>query len=467
MFIDTTVTAKDQESTTILPVFHVLKRNFSGDVVLPGDGAYEQLSSVMAGKGAPALIVRPNDAADVSTAVLFARQNSLAISVRSGGHGSAGFGTNDGGIVIDLAKIKSVEVVDLEKKLVRIGAGAVWSNVAGELGKYGLAVSSGDTKSVGVGGLTLGGGIGWLVRLYGLTIDHLTGAEIVTADGSVLNVSTTDHPDLFWALKGGGGNFGIVTHFEFEARSVGRITAGKVEYDFGDLEKVLKNWRDTMRNAPDGLNSTVGIMPPLFGNPPALQVLFCYPDTYNDDVKNIIAPVLRLGRVNRQDVQEMNYADILEEPMKLPDTLKAVMKNTFTENFSDDLIAKIAAASGLPDSPGIQIRSMGGAMKRIDPDSTPFAFRNSEVIYGSGTIVPAGISPEGLKHALRHWDSIGPFGKGSYVNFLSEKENIEDVYPGPVYARLRKIKKTYDPDNVFRLNYNIRPDDDQTQLEFR
>jgi FAD/FMN-containing dehydrogenase len=192
-----------------------LQQNFSGDIILPGAAGYGEASKTILARGAPAIVVRPKTPNDIAMAITFARDNSLILSIRSGGHSEAGFSTNTGGLMIDLAHMNTVDVIDAEKHLVCIGGGAKWGNVAKTLEAHHLAISSGDTMTVGVGGLTLGGGFGLMVRKHGLAIDSLRGAEIVTANGEVLHISTIEHPDLFWAIRGGGGNFGVVTSLNF------------------------------------------------------------------------------------------------------------------------------------------------------------------------------------------------------------------------------------------------------------
>ena len=226
-----------------------LKTQITGEVVLPDSPDYEGLRNGFSATGSPAVIVRPQSNEDVAAAIQYARDNHLKLTVRSGGHSQSGMSTNDGGMVIELGHFNKVEVVDPAQHRVRIGAGAKWGDVAQTLSSQGLALSSGDTNSVGVGGLTLGGGIGWLVRKVGLTIDNLESAEIVTADGSALHVSAGVHPDLFWAIRGGGGNFGVVTAFDFRAHPLKSIVAGMAIYDVAEAETVLTKWAAAMRRA--------------------------------------------------------------------------------------------------------------------------------------------------------------------------------------------------------------------------
>lgn len=277
----------------------------TGDVVVPTNPEYDALRTVFNRAGHPAVIVRAQCNGDIVTALRFAREQRLPLSVRSGGHGVSGQATNDGGIVLDLSRIDQVEVLDPARRLVRVGAGAHWGDVAKVLAAHDLAISSGDTRQVGVGGLTLGGGIGWMVRTYGLTIDNLRAAELVTADGSVVRASAEEHPDLFWAIRGGGGNFGVVTSFDFEAHPCRAIVGGTVIYDSTEAETVLRHWANAMHAAPDKLNSTLVLFSG-FGSqvPPQIMVQLCYARDDEAAARGAIEPFLHLGTVQSQTFEQ-------------------------------------------------------------------------------------------------------------------------------------------------------------------
>ncbi len=234
-----------------------LSNRITGGVITPDSSEYETRRRVLNRVGSPAVIVRAESVEDIVTALHFAREQRAPVSVRSGGHLLTGQATNDGGLVVDLARFNTVTLLDAEQHLVRIGAGAHWGEVATALAEHDLAISSGDTRQVGVGGLTLGGGVGWMVRTHGLTIDSLRAAELVTADGRVLRVSAEEYPDLFWAIRGGGGNFGVVASFDFAAQPCKGIVGGSVIYDTAEAHSVLTNWVSAMNDAPDELNSTL------------------------------------------------------------------------------------------------------------------------------------------------------------------------------------------------------------------
>lgn len=222
----------------------------TADVIRPDDNGFAEAAKVFTLTGSPALIVRPRDAGQVAEAIGYAVEHDLVLSVRSGGHSGMGYGTNDDGVVIDLSLINDIEVLDDAEGLVRIGSGALWGDVATTLAKHGLSLTSGDTVSVGVGGLTQGGGVGWMVRTYGLTIDSLVAADVVTADGQQLRASADSHEDLFWAIRGGGGNVGVVTHFEFLAQRVTQVHAGTIMYDVDDVASLVKGWCTALRESP-------------------------------------------------------------------------------------------------------------------------------------------------------------------------------------------------------------------------
>ena len=436
---------------------HDLQTKFTGDIILPGDALYDEARTVLIKKGTPAVIVRPKTAPDVAEALGFARSHALAVAVRSGGHSNAGHGTNDGGLVIDLKHCNAVEMVNEATHRVRVGGGAIWGDVAAALQEHGLAISSGDTKTVGVGGLTVAGGIGWMVRKYGLALDSLVEAEVVTAAGQVLRASAQENPDLFWAVRGGGGNFGVVTNFTFTAHQVGDVYAGMIMYDFGQLKALLKGWRDYMRTAPEELTTMLLVMPTIaaFGSrPPMAMVTFCYAGDSEPEAMAALDPLLHVATVLNKDIKKKPYSEVLEDA-HMPQGLKAVVNNSFIADFSDELVDTIAAQNGQV----LQIRSVGGAMNRVPADATAFAHRDSEALIVAPVFVAMDASPEDIDAALGAWRAIARFGKGAYINFFSEstEREVHAAYPDATLERLAAVKQQYDPDNVFSHNYNIPP----------
>jgi FAD/FMN-containing dehydrogenase len=435
-----------------------IKQNFSGEIIVQGDPEYVQASTVFAFKGSPAVIFRPATTEDVTLAILYAKDNSLTLSIRSGGHSNAGFSTNKDGVVIDISKINSVKVIDEVNNIVRIGAGAKWVEVAKEFQNHNLAITSGDTKTVGVGGLVLGGGIGWMVRKYGLTIDNLVAAEIVTADGRTLRTTEKENADLFWAIRGGGGNFGVVSYLEVKAVKVENVFFGTVMYAFEDLAKLLKDWSDYMRTADELLTTTFMIMPAMGPNPAGIMILVCYGSGDDAAAAKAIDPLKKLGKMNMQDINKMPYASVLQD-VHAPSGVTIIVKSTFVEKFSDKFIKTIAESHGKESGRFLMIRSIGGAMNKVPADSTAFAYSNSEALLIAPMFLPPKATEEVIQKILKPWQEIKSFGKGAYAGFISTNtaEDVQDVYPKATYEKLAKIKKKYDPLNIFNQNYNIKP----------
>lgn len=435
-----------------------LGAKFSGTVIVPEDDSYQQVQSTLFFKGAPAVVLQPKNNDDVALAIAYGRDNSLLLSTRSGGHNGAGFSTNKGGVVIDLSLMKDVRVIDKTKHTVRIEGGAVWGDIAKTLHKSDLALTSGDTLSVGVGGLTLGGGVGWMVRKYGLAIDSLIAAEVVTADGTVVHASDSENPDLFWALRGGGGNFGVVTAFEFAAHPIGKVIAGSIVYGLDNLPQLITGWRDAMRAAPEDLTTMLVTLPSFMGMPPSAIVMCCYASDDQTAADKALRPLRNLGKIVSDDVKLKEYFEVLEEAHP-PEGVVAIVKNGFVPDFSDDLVQTIAGLYTGETGPVLQIRSVGGAMKRVAADATAFAHRDSEVMIVSPAFVQPGATEADKQKALGPWHQIAPFTKGAYINFFTEPdEDIGVMYPHATRERLAKVKKQYDPHNVFNHNFNIKPE---------
>jgi hypothetical protein len=435
-----------------------LTQTFTGKIILPNDPEYAVASSSMMRTGTPQLIVLPHTSQDVVAAIKFAKDNTLVISVRSGGHSGAGWSTNDGGIIIDLSAFNSIDVLDDETGFVRIGTGARWEEVALALEPFGLAISSGDTKSVGVGGLTLGGGIGWMVRKYGLAIDSLVAAEVVTAQGEIIRTSAESHPDLFWAIRGGGGNFGVVVNFEFKAHKVAGVTAGSIQYGLDQLSQVLTGWRDAMRQAPRELTTSLLLLPQMGENPGAIIIMCCFASPDQAVANSALEPLLNLGTVLKQDISVKPYAKILEEAHP-PAGMRVVSKNAFVPQISDDLIMALTQFHTKHPQNFVLLRHLAGAFSEVSPDATAFAHRQSEALIIVPFFLPAQATPQDIQTSLQPWKILEPFTKGSYVNFQSERDSksIEEAYPSKTLARLAEIKRTYDPENIFNQNYNISP----------
>ena len=441
-----------------------LTNHLAGEVIGPSSPSYDERRRVFNRTGSPAVVVRAQGSEDIVAAIRFAREHQLALSVRSGGHGLSGLATNNGGLVIDLTPLNTVQVLDYERRLVRIGAGARWGDVAKALAPHGLAISSGDTNQVGVGGLTLGGGIGWMVRTYGLTIDSLVAAELVIADGRTLHVSAEEHPDLFWAIRGGGGNFGVVTSFDFHAQPVREIVGGSVIYDPAEAETVLAAWARSMREAPEELNSTIVLFSGFGPQAPArIMVLVCYAGDDETRANEAIQPLLRLGSVQSRDIQKKPYAAMLEDAVSPPPSLKLAGHDGFIKTLSAGAIAALAANYGQPGKPIAQIRALGGAVARVSPEATAFAHRENEALVVVPVFAPSEASEASDEQAQQMreaaWRPLAPFASGAYLNFVSDasEATVAAVYPSATYAHLAGVKATYDPENVFNQNHNIKP----------
>lgn len=432
-----------------------LPSHFSGDIIQPGDDGYQQASTTLMRTGSPALVMQPKSPADVAAAIQCGVENTLTISVRSGGHSNAGLSTNDGGLVIDVHHFDQIELVDEQKRLVRIGAGATWGQVAKFLAPHGLAISSGDTGSVGVGGLIAGGGIGWMVRKFGLTIDNVVAAQVVIADGTVLQASETENPDLFWAVRGGGGNVGIVTSIDVVAERVRDVFWGTINYSADDMPNVLKGWRDVMRGAPRELTTMVTVLPEGFGpGTPTVMVMICYAGDNESEAMKAIEPLRHLATPTHEDISKKPYVDVLGEAHVPPNT-RILNNNVFVPDFSDELIDVICAQKGQI----LQIRSVGGAMNDVAADATAFAHRDSEMLIVGPVFMSSTATDDEIDAALEPWRKIAAYGKGAYPNFFSEATDVQShaSYPTATYQKLAHLKAEYDPQNIFNQNINIKP----------
>ena len=440
-----------------------LRRDFGGDIIEPGGTEYEAASRTVLAAGSPAYVVRPTRVSDVQAAVTFARDAGLPLSVRGGGHSFPGFGTNVDGVVIDLRGLAGVEVIDEERHVVRIGGGTTWGQVADALAAHGLAISSGDTKSVGVGGLTLSGGIGWKVRKYGLALDNLVGAEVVTASGDVVRASTEENADLFWAIRGGGGNFGVVTAFDFAAHRTTDVFFGVISFPASETATVLQGWAEHLRRAPEELTSNVVFANPFLGGPQApVQVYVAYDGDDAALAAEALDPIRRLGTVLDDDVALKPYADVLEEGLVPPPGIQFLAKNAFVDRDSVAKVLQILGEIGATErSPIIALRSVGGAVSRVPDDATAYAHRGAELMF-----VTTFVGPQQAIDAARPvhealWDDLGPHVNGAYANFLTsaDTDDVSAVYPAETYQRLADVKRRYDPANLFAGNHNVRPVD--------
>jgi FAD/FMN-containing dehydrogenase len=442
-------------------VLEQLRHDFGGDLVEQGGADYESARRTLLATGQPVYVLRPKTVGDVRAGVRFAAETGLALSVRGGGHSFAGFGTNDGGVVLDLDALADVDLIDRERHVVRIGGGATWGQVAAALAAHGLALSSGDTNSVGVGGLTLSGGIGWKVRKYGLALDNLVAADVVAADGTVLRATTEEHPDLFWALRGGGGNAGIVTAFDFVAHPTTDVFFGRISFPAAEASSVLQGWADYLRSAPEELTSIVDFANPFAGGPKApIVVSVAYDGDDPELAATAIDPIRGLGTVLSDDVALTPYASVLVDGTPPPPGIQVVTRGAFVDGESVAGVLRILAEVGTSDgSPILSIRSVGGAVSRVDDDATAFAHRQAELMIVTMIVGPAPAIAAARPGFDMVWARLTPYVSGLYANFLSSAtdDDVAAVYPAATRKRLAAVKHRYDPDNLFASNHNVRP----------
>jgi len=439
---------------TAMSILAALLERLPGRAHGPGSAEYDAGRTVFAGVGEPVAVVRPATAADVAEAVRAAIEYEQPVSVRSGGHGAV---PATEGVVVDLAELADVDVHD--DGTVSVGAGARWGDVAEALAPHGLAVSSGDTRDVGVGGLALGGGIGWLVRTHGLTVDAVREVEVVTSAGAVVTADAASHPDLFWAVRGGGGNFGIVTRFRFETAPVGGLVGGHVTFDQSEVGAVLRAWRDLTLASPDGLNSTLLILPPFSPEMPAGPQLAVAARGSEAELRELLAPLLSLASVSEVSLGPIAYADLLEAAPPGKPPFQFVGGNGFVPELSDELIeaCELALQGSTPTM--LMLRALGGAFTRVAPDATPIAFRDAEALLMANGVLAADAPEEQVALTRLDLDRVLAFTSGRYANFTQEygQDVLETIYPPETLDRLRRVKAQYDPGDVFRGVHHIVP----------
>ena len=433
----------------------LLMQNLRGEALQPGDDGYAEASGAVFATGAPAIVVRPRDVDDVASTIEYARREQLVLAVRSGGHSVLGSSTNTGGVVLDLTHFDDVEVVDRERRIVSVGGGATWGQVADVLAPYGLGITAGDTADVGVGGLTLGGGMGWMVRKYGLAIDSLVGAQLVTADGCTIEASESEHAELFWAIRGGGGNFGVVTRFDFVAQPVTTVQFGTIRYEPDDPAALIRSWRDHMRSAPEQLTSTLTLMPTMFGMPASVMVTLCYAGD-ETGFAGAVEPLLGIGSVTSSSVASMPYSDILEDAAH-PPGMRVVARNALVPTLDDEVVDAVIGMYRSEVPTMSTIRSLGGAFGDVPGQKTAFAHREAEAMVFCGAVLAADASQADVDRALESWPAVARRGSGAYLNFHGSATLDDLLAAYPAYERLAEVKRRYDPDNTFALNHNIVP----------
>jgi hypothetical protein len=429
-----------------------------GQLIRPHDDGYDEARAVSYGgfDRRPALIIRVADAADVSRVVALARESGLELAVRSGGHSVAGHSVSNGGIVLDLSEMKELQI-DLDGRTAWAQTGLTAGEYTAAAGAHGLATGFGDTGSVGIGGITLGGGVGFLVRKHGLTIDDLISAEIVTADGEFLRVDAETHPDLFWAIRGGGGNFGVATRFQYRLHEVDTIVGGMMILPA--TPEIIDSFVAEAEAASEELSTIANIMvaPPMPFLPPeahgqlVIMALLCYAGEV-DEGERVVAPFRALATPIVDMVKPMPYPEIYppeEEDYHPIGSARTMFIDTIDRSVAETIVEYLRASSA--QMAVAQIRVLSGAMARVPADATAFAHRSSRIMVNVAALYEPWITD--FAAALRQGDD------GAYVGFLGDEGEgrIREAYPGPTWQRLAEIKGRYDPTNLFRLNQNIRP----------
>jgi FAD/FMN-containing dehydrogenase len=452
-----------------------LREPVEGDVIAPGDADYREAREIWNAMidREPAAIVRPRNAEDVVEAIGFARGHDLPLAVRGGGHNVAGNATVDDGLVIDFCDMRAVEV-DAAGRTVQVEAGALLSDLDAAAAEHGLVVPGGIISTTGVAGLTLGGGFGWLSRKLGLTIDSLRSAELVMADGESITASEQSHPDLFWGIRGGGGNFGVVTSFEFQADDLGpELLCGLIVHPIESGRQFLQHHREMASKAPDELSAwvVVRLAPPLPFLPeevhgrPVVVLALVYAGDPEEGEALVAERYEGFGEPYGKHIGVMPYPawqqgfDALNAPGH-----RNYWKSHNLAELSDPVIdAVLAAVERLPSPHAeVLIAHLGGAISRVENDLTAYAHRDAEYVVNlHGHWTDPADDEAGVAWARDLFDAIAPHATGgTYVNFLSEEgpERVQDAYPPAVWSRLVEVKRRYDPDNLFRLNQNIPPD---------
>jgi FAD binding domain/Berberine and berberine like len=463
-------------TTTEIAPLDELTAALRGELITPADPRYDEARAVYNGSidKRPAAIARCRDVADVMTCVRFAREYDVTLAVRSGGHSAAGLGVWNDALVVDLSLLRST-TVDPERRTVRVDAGATLGDLDHATGAFGLAVPTGFIANTGIAGLALGGGVGYLTRRFGMTLDNMLAADVVLADGTFVTPSESSHPDLFWALRGGSGNFGIVTSFTFRCHPVGEngvIIGGPVLYDVADTPEVLRWYRELLPALPEELNGWFGLVtiPPAPPFPEALWgrkacgVVWCYtgPHSRADEV---LAPVREFGSPLVTGLSPMPFAALQGafDPLYPPGLQWYWRSDVFTE--LSDAAIEIHRRYGeqLPTGHStMHLYPIDGAAARVPEDATAFPYRSGGWIANTVGVDPDPANLELVSQWTRdYWTELHPMSAGgTYVNFLMDEgeDRVRAAYRGN-YARLAELKRRYDPENTFHVNLNIRPAD--------
>ena len=459
--------------TTVVkqPAVESLRSGLRGELILPGDADYEGARKVHNGMidRRPRFIVRPANVRDVISGVNFARENELTLAVRGGSHSAPGFGVCDDGLVIDLSDMKGVRV-DPKNRTVRAEGGCTWGDVDHATHAFGLAVPGGIISTTGIGGLTLGGGIGYLARKYGLSCDNLISADVVTADGRFLTASAEENADLFWALRGGSGNFGVVTSFEFRAHPVSTVFAGAILYPLEQSRDVLRMYRDFMAQAPEDVNAFFAYLivpsgPPFpehLHNKTVCGVVTCYLGPM-DKAEGALRPLREFGPPLFELLGPMPFPMLqsMFDPL-LAAGLQQYWKADFLNDLNDGAIdANVKYGPGVPTfNTAVHIYPVDGAVHRVGKNETAFSYRDANFAEVMAAVYPdPADTPKNKAWVQDFFSALHPSSAGgAYVNFMGEEgeDRVKASYREN-YSRLAQIKRKYDPTNLFHVNQNIKP----------
>jgi FAD/FMN-containing dehydrogenase len=464
-------------TTTLAPAttgLEPLRDSMRGPVIAPGDEGYDAARAIWNGAidRRPACIARCAGVADVVAAVRFARARDLLVAVRSGGHGVGGHALCDGGLVIDLSPMKGIRV-DPAARTARAEAGVLWGELDRETQLHGLATVGGIVTHTGIAGLTLGGGIGWLMRKHGATVDNLLSVDLVTAEGELLTASGDENPDLFWGIRGGGGNFGVVTSFEFRLHPVGpTVLAGPVFHPFEDAREVLAFYREFIATAPDELTTIFELtvaqplpfLPEDVHGKPIVMVGACHAGPPEEGVE-VVRPLKEFGNPIADLLEPKLYTDLqsMFDPF-VPHGWHRYWKSVELPPLTDEAIDTLVEHAGAVTSPKSYciVFQLGGALARVGEGETAFSQRDAAHNVNINAVWTED-DPEGERHvawARDFFSAMQPHAGGRvYVNFLGEEgaERVRQAYGDRQYERLVDLKRAYDPTNFFRLNQNIEP----------
>lgn len=440
-----------------------LRSSFSGQLIQREDSDYEESCALWNGmiRRSPALIARCATTDDVAAAVRFAREQGLNLSVRGGGHSAAGKALIDDGLVIDLTRMRDVQV-EPEHRIARAQGGATWADFDAATHQHGLGVTGGLISSTGIAGLTLGGGFGWLMRSYGMSCDNLIGAQVVTASADIIEVSETQHPDLLWGLRGGGGNFGVVTRLDFQLHPVSTVFGGMIVHPIERAAEALRFYREFNESAPRSLTVYAAMMTDPDGNR-VLAFICCY-NGDPDEGRTVLQPLIEWGPPMVVDLNPIPYPalqSMLDEGF--PPGLQVYWRGGFVDSLSDDVLDILAEKFGEVTSPlsALVIEQFGGACRDFGPEHS--AFRHRDADYNLAIISRWDDESPADSHV--NWargahEAIQPYASGVYVNYVGYGEGedrVRDAYGPETYDRLARLKAEYDPENVFHSNQNIKP----------